>query len=125
MALVDFIDVSKKFGANVILDTVNFSVNDKERIAIIGKNGSGKSTLMKILCGEMQADSGRVIVQNGINIQMLAQNPKFDENLSVRDALKKELQEIFDKINEYTEILNELSQNPDNKELIQKQTDTV
>lgn len=125
MALVDFIDVSKKFGANVILDTVNFSVNDKERIAIIGKNGSGKSTLMKILCGEMQADSGRVIVQNGINIQMLAQNPKFDENLSVRDALKKELQEIFDKINEYTEILNELSQNPDNKELIQKQNDLI
>lgn len=125
MALVDFIDVSKKFGANVILDTVNFSVNDKERIAIIGKNGSGKSTLMKILCGEMQADSGRVIVQNGINIQMLTQNPKFDENLSVRDALKKELQEIFDKINEYTEILNELSQNPDNKELIQKQNDLI
>lgn len=125
MALVDFIDVSKKFGANVILDTVNFSVNDKERIAIIGKNGSGKSTLMKILCGEMQADSGRVIVQNGINIQMLAQNPKFDENLSVRDALKKELQEIFDKINEYTGILNELSQNPDNKELIQKQNDLI
>lgn len=125
MALVDFIDVSKKFGANVILDTVNFSVNDKERIAIIGKNGSGKSTLMKILCGEMQADSGRIIVQNGINIQMLAQNPKFDENLSVRDALKKELQEIFDKINEYTQILNELSQNPDNKELIQKQNDLI
>lgn len=125
MALVDFIDVSKKFGANVILNTVNFSVNDKERIAIIGKNGSGKSTLMKILCGEMQTDSGRVIVQNGINIQMLAQNPKFDENLSVRDALKKELQEIFDKINEYTEILNELSQNPDNKELIQKQNDLI
>lgn len=125
MTLVDFIDVSKKFGANVILDTVNFSVNDKERIAIIGKNGSGKSTLMKILCGEMQADSGRIIVQNGINIQMLAQNPKFDENLSVRDALKKELQEIFDKINEYTEILNELSQNPDNKELIQKQNDLI
>lgn len=125
MALVDFIDVSKKFGANVILDTANFSVNDKERIAIIGKNGSGKSTLMKILCGEMQADSGRIIVQNGINIQMLAQNPKFDENLSVRDALKKELQEIFDKINEYTEILNELSQNPDNKELIQKQNDLI
>lgn len=125
MALVDFIDVSKKFGANVILDTVNFSVNDKERIAIIGKNGSGKSTLMKILCGEMQADSGRIIVQNGINIQMLAQNPKFDENLSVRDALKKELQKIFDKINEYTQILNELSQNPDNKELIQKQNDLI
>ena len=125
MALVDFIDVSKKFGSNVILDTVNYSENDKERIAIIGKNGSGKSTLMKILCGEMQADSGRVIVQNGINIQMLAQNPKFDENLSVRDALKKELQEIFDKINEYTEILNELSQNPDNKELIQKQNDLI
>lgn len=125
MALVDLIDVSKKFGANVVLDGVNLNINDKERIAIIGKNGGGKSTLMKILCKEYEPDNGRIIAQNSINIQMLAQNPKFDENLSVRDALKKELQEIFDKINEYGEILNELSLYPDDKDLQIKQNELI
>ena len=88
MALVDLIDVTKKFGSNVVLDAVNFSVNDKERIAIIGKNGGGKSTLMKILCGIYEVDDGRVVTQNNINIQMLEQAPKFSENLSEKDVLR-------------------------------------
>ena len=61
MALIDLIEVSKKFGDKIILKEANFSVNEKERIAIIGKNGGGKSTLMKILRGECEIDSGRVI----------------------------------------------------------------
>lgn len=52
---------------------INFSINDKERIAIIGKNGGGKSTFMKILCSIYSLDDGRVITQNGINIQMFSQ----------------------------------------------------
>ena len=49
MALVDLIDVKKKFGTKSILNNANLTINDKERIAIIGKNGGGKSTLMKRL----------------------------------------------------------------------------
>ena len=118
MALVDLIDVTKKLGANVVLDSINFSVNDKERIAIIGKNGGGKSTLMKILCGIYEVDDGRIVRQNNINIQMLEQAPKFSENLSVKDVLRNEAKEIYNAIAEYGEVLNELASEPDDKDLL-------
>ena len=117
MALIDLIEVSKKFGANEILNEVNFSVNERERIAIVGKNGGGKSTLMKILCGAYEPDSGRVITQNNISVAMLAQTPKFDENLSVKEAMNRELKEIFDAREQYAAVLEELAAQPENKEL--------
>ena len=54
MALIDLIDVSKKFGPNEILNKVSLSVNERERIAIIGKNGSGKNTLIKLVAGTLE-----------------------------------------------------------------------
>ena len=121
MALIDLIDVSKKFGANEILNNVSLSVNENEKIAIIGKNGSGKSTLMKIISGEVAADSGRRIVQNLISVEMLAQNPNFNATFSVRDALNNELKEIFDAISEYEKSGVLLANDPENKEILKEQ----
>lgn len=121
MALIDLIDVSKRFNENVVLDNVNFSLAPKERIAIIGKNGGGKSTLMKMLCGVYTPDNGRVITQNGISVQMLAQTPRFDDALSVRGALKHELKEIYDARSEYEELLLKISKDSENKELLARQ----
>ena len=121
MALIDLIDVSKKFGANEILNSVSLSVNENEKIAIIGKNGSGKSTLMKIISGEVAADSGRRIVQNLISFEMLAQNPNFNATFSVRDALNNELKEIFDAISEYEKSGVLLANDPENKEILKEQ----
>lgn len=121
MALIDLIDVSKKFGANEILNSVSLSVNENEKIAIIGKNGSGKSTLMKIISGEEAADSGRRIVQSLISVEMLAQNPNFNATFSVRDALNNELKEIFDAISEYEKSGVLLANEPENKEILKEQ----
>ena len=121
MALIDLIDVSKKFGANEILNNISLSVNENEKIAIIGKNGSGKSTLMKIISGEVVADSGRRIVQNLISVEMLAQNPNFNATFSVRDALNNELKEIFDAISEYEKSGVLLANDPENKEILKEQ----
>ncbi|WP_086302448.1 ribosomal protection-like ABC-F family protein [Campylobacter vicugnae] len=125
MALIDLIEVSKKFGDKIILNETNFNVNEKERIAIIGKNGGGKSTLMKILRGECEIDSGRVIRQNSISIEMLAQSPKFNDNLSVKDALNYELKEIFDARDEYEKVLAKISNEHDNPELLHRQDELV
>ncbi|MBE9852959.1 ABC-F family ATP-binding cassette domain-containing protein [Campylobacter concisus] len=121
MALIELIDVSKKFGANEILNSVSLSVNENEKIAIIGKNGSGKSTLMKIISGEVAADSGRRIVQSLISVEMLAQNPNFNATFSVRDALNNELKEIFDAISEYEKSGVLLANEPENKEILKEQ----
>ena len=121
MALIDLIDVSKKFGANEILNSVSLSVNENEKIAIIGKNGSGKSTLMKIISGEVAVDSGRRIVQSLISVEMLAQNPNFNATFSVRDALNNELKEIFDAISDYEKSGVLLANDPENKEILKEQ----
>ena len=121
MALIDLIGISKKFGANEILNAVNFSVNENEKIAIIGKNGSGKSTLMKIISGEVAVDSGRRIVQSLISVEMLAQTPNFNATFTVRQALNNELKEIFDAISEYEKSGVLLANDPENKEILKEQ----
>lgn len=125
MALIDLIDVTKKFSTDTILDSVNFSINEKERVAIIGKNGGGKSTLMKTIMGLIKPDDGRVITQNGINVQMLDQNPSFDPKFSVIDAIKFQLIDIYNALNEYEKTLQNLATSPENPELIQKQNDLI
>ena len=125
MALIELIDVTKKFGSHVVLDGVNFALDANERVAVIGKNGGGKSTLMKIVAGLCEIDEGRVITQNGLNIQMLAQTPKFDENLSVKDALRRELAEIYAALSEYDAISNEIAAQPENKELLVRQDELI
>lgn len=125
MALIDLIEVSKKFGPNEILNKVSLSVNERERIAIIGKNGSGKSTLMKLVAGSLEPDSGRRILQGGVKVEMLAQNPKFDDAATVKDALNLELKEIFDARDEYAAVLEALGRDPQNKELNARQDELI
>lgn len=121
MALIDLIGISKKFGSKVIFDNADFSINRGERVAIIGKNGEGKSTLMKIICRIYDPDDGRVIIQNDIKVEMLAQTPKFSENLSVKQALKKELSEIYEALDEHEKIIAQIAKDPENKELIKRE----
>jgi len=125
VALIDLIDVSKKFGPNEILNKISLSVNERERIAIIGKNGSGKSTLMKLVAGSLEPDSGRRILQGGVKVEMLAQNPKFDDAATVKDALNLELKEIFDARDEYAAVLEALGRDPHNKELNARQDELI
>ena len=125
MALIELIDVTKKFGSHVVLDGVNFALDANERVAVIGKNGGGKSTLMKIIAGLCEIDEGRVITQNGLNIQMLAQTPKFNENLSVKDALRRELAEIYAALSEYDAISSKIAAQPENKELLARQDELI
>ena len=121
MALIDLIDVSKRFGDKVVLDNVNFSINAKERIAIIGKNGDGKSTLMNIISQSLAPDAGRVIKEGGLSVQMLSQTPKFDDSFDVRAALKHELKDIYAARSEYEELMLKMAINPDDKELHARQ----
>ena len=125
MALIELIDVTKKFGSHVVLDGVNFALDANERVAVIGKNGGGKSTLMKIIAGLCETDEGRVITQNGLNIQMLAQTPKFEDNLSVKDALRRELAEIYAALSEYDTISSKIAAQPENKELLARQDELI
>lgn len=60
--MVDFQEVSKRYGAQVVLDHVSLRCNAGERIGIVGPNGAGKTTLFSLIAGEMEPDSGRVVL---------------------------------------------------------------
>ena len=117
MALIDLLDISKKFEAQTILCNVEFHLDEGERVALIGKNGSGKSTLMKIIDKTIEPDSGEIITKNGIKIKRLLQTPKFKENLTVREAIENELTEFKEAYQKYLKLTQDFANNPENKPL--------
>lgn len=125
MALIDLIDASKKFGEKIVLNEANFSANEGEKIAIIGKNGEGKSSLLKALLGTLTLDSGRVVRQNGRSIAMLSQTVDFNANLSVKEAIKIELEEIYNTLKEYEVLQSKLEKEPANKDYLKQIDDLI
>ncbi len=120
MALVDLIEVSKAYESKQILCDLNLSINAKERIAIIGQNGGGKSTLMKIVAGVLEMDEGRRIVEGGTQIKMLAQVPHFESGISVKEAIERELKELYEAKARYDHLSEALAENFDDRALIEE-----
>lgn len=78
MAYITLKNVQLAFGGPALLDGANFTLERGERVCLIGRNGEGKSTLLKLIAGELLADSGEVVMQNGLRIAMLAQDVPMD-----------------------------------------------
>jgi len=97
-------DITVRYADKVILDEINFSIHEGDRIGLIGRNGSGKSTLLKIISGQEKSDSGSVSKKNGLVISYLSQASVLDENQSIRENLFSSLKYISDKIEQYHSI---------------------
>jgi ATP-binding cassette subfamily F protein uup len=120
MALIDMFEITKRYGDKVILDKVDFHLQEGERVAVVGPNGAGKSTLLKIAVGEIEPDSGKRIVDSSVEIKMLSQNPTFEENVTVKEAILKELKELLDAQKEYQKLTKELESDFENSELLNR-----
>ncbi|NPA27639.1 MAG: ABC-F family ATP-binding cassette domain-containing protein, partial [Epsilonproteobacteria bacterium] len=120
MALISLSEISKKYDSKVILDKVDFHLQEGERVAIVGPNGAGKSTLLKIALGALESDSGKRVVDSSIEIKMLSQNPSFSENITVKEAILNELKELLDAQKEYEKLTQKLSSDFENKELLNR-----
>lgn len=80
MALVSIIDAYLNNGADKVFEGATFAVEEGERICLVGRNGTGKSTLLSVIEGKRELDSGRIIVQSGLKIASLCQDPPAYEN---------------------------------------------
>ena len=111
MNLLTINKMTKVYMERKVFDEVDFSVNEGEKIGIIGINGTGKSTLLKIIAGVEEPDSGSVIKGNKVHITYLPQNPEFNSETSILDyvadgddTLEGEAKRILNKLgfNDYT-----------------------
>ncbi|SFZ98346.1 COG0488: ATPase components of ABC transporters with duplicated ATPase domains [hydrothermal vent metagenome] len=120
MALIDLFNIKKQYDIKLLLDNVDFHLNEGERVTIVGQNGCGKSTLMKIIIGEEDPTEGKRVVTNSIQIEMLAQQPKFDPSLNVREAILNELTDLKEAKDIYDKLSIQIAEDFENKDLIKK-----
>ena len=85
MNILNIEHISKVYGEKVIFDDISCGIQEGEKIGIIGINGTGKSTLLRILAGLEEGDEGQVVMQNGVRMAYLPQNPQFPADSTVLD----------------------------------------
>ena len=111
MNLMSLENISKSYSDKRLLEDISFSINDNEKIGIIGVNGTGKSTLLKIIAQVESFDSGNIITNNNLTISYLPQKIDYDEELTVLEQVynsnSKEMKLLF----EYQKIVEELNNN--------------
>jgi len=94
MMLLQIQQLTKYFGAELILSNIKLEIQSKDRIALVGRNGAGKSTLLKMIAGHLSYDSGQIVKPKDVSIGYLAQNTGLESSLSIWD----EMLSVFDYI---------------------------
>ena len=92
---ITFDNVSFKYIERKILDSASFSIEDKDKIGIVGVNGTGKSTTLKLILGMEKPNSGEIIISGGMRINYLPQDPKFDSSKSLIDIIMEDSTKEF------------------------------
>ena len=101
MTIFTLQSVKKDFGIKEILTDANFSLDATDKVGLIGTNGSGKSTLLKMIAGLEPIDGGQILVNPGVRIVYLPQQPDLDENHTVLEQVFADSGEQMALIREY------------------------
>lgn len=102
-----------EFSAKPLFQDVSFVVNDKDRIALVGKNGAGKSTMLKILCGIQKPDAGVVAVPNGTTIGYLPQVMHLTDDTTLREETRKAFADVLKQKERVAKMERELAERTD------------
>jgi ABC transport system ATP-binding/permease protein len=105
MAVISLTNAQLAFGHVALLDHAEFSLEAGERVGLIGRNGTGKSSLLKIIAGTSKLDDGLLVMQQGLKIAYVEQEPLFEQGASVFDAVAAGMggtQKLLDEYNDLT-----------------------
>ena len=108
MAVISLTNAQLAFGHVALLDHAEFSLEAAERVGLIGRNGTGKSSLLKIIAGLSKLDDGLLVMQQGIKIAYVEQEPQFAESTSVFDAVASGMGEMPQLLDEYNALAAQL-----------------
>ena len=92
MSVLAALDIDKAYGERVLLAKASLTIEEGERVGVVGRNGAGKSTFAKILAGVEPADGGSIALRRGARVAFLAQEPVLDESRSVRATVEEGLE---------------------------------
>ena len=87
--MISIEQLSVEFGVKPLFRNVSFVVNDRDRIALVGKNGAGKSTMLKIICGLQKPTEGNVAIPTDTTIGYLPQVMVLQDNTTVKEEARK------------------------------------
>ncbi|MFN8436421.1 MAG: ABC-F family ATP-binding cassette domain-containing protein [Cytophagales bacterium] len=105
--------VTVEFSGKTLFSDITFNINDKDRIALMGKNGAGKSTLLKIIAGKDKATRGKVTAPNGAVIAYLPQHLLSEDNCTVFEEASKAFESVNSMKNEIEELNKQLETRTD------------
>ena len=96
--------IERSFAGEVLFDNISLQVDERDRIALVGKNGAGKSTLLKILVGEEEPTSGEINKKRDISLSYLAQDSRFESSNTIYD----EMLHVFDDLRKTEKTLRQM-----------------
>ena len=109
MSVLNLNKIEKNYGLTKVLKDFSMTINDKEKIGLIGPNGSGKTTLFKIISGEENYSSGNLSIRNGTSIGFLSQMPDLDENNKLYEELLKVFSDVIEMKNKISQMEKKIS----------------
>ena len=120
-------NLSVEFSAKSLFDNINYVINKKDKIALVGKNGAGKSTMLKIIAGIQRPTSGSVSVPQGVSIGYLPQHMTINDSLTVIEEARTAFSEIKKLHDEFDRCNNDIASrsdydSPDYQKLIDRIT---
>ena len=111
--MISIQNLSVEFSAKSLFDNINYVINKKDKIALVGKNGAGKSTMLKIIAGLQSPTSGCVAKPNDITISYLPQQMVLNDTLTVIEEVSKAFSHIDEMHNQLNKINAELQSRED------------
>jgi ATP-binding cassette, subfamily F, member 3 len=118
MILLQVNQLSKYYGAELILSNIKLELQTRDRVALVGRNGAGKSTLLKMIAGHLSYDSGEIIKPKDVSIGYLAQNTGLESQLSVWD----EMVTVFEHLRNMEKSLRQLEEQMADPSVLEDQT---
>jgi len=125
MTLLTVRSLKKDFGIKEILKDASFSLDDRDKVGLIGTNGSGKSTLLKMIAGLEAINGGEIQINSGMKIVYLPQQPDLDNDKTVLEQVFADSGESMTLIKEYEELSDRLVHEPENLDTIMERLSRV
>ena len=108
MAVISLSNAQLAFGHVPLLDHAEFSLESGERIGLIGRNGTGKSSLLRVIAGQSKLDDGLLVLQQGLRITYVEQEPQFDDESLIFDAVAGGIAHIREALTTYYQLSEQL-----------------